>query len=51
MATASFWSPKPNYSDEDIAWMSERVRYYIRKGLQTVCAIDRAKADFRKLNS
>lgn len=39
------------FSDEDIKWMSERVRYYIRKGIQTVCAIDRAVADLRKLES
>jgi hypothetical protein len=36
------------YSDEDIVWLTERVRYYLRKGIQTVYAIDRAKADFRK---
>lgn len=36
------------FSDDDITWMTERVRYYIRKGIHTIYAIDRAKADFRK---
>lgn len=63
MATAPLWNPKlgdlpqlrklaqPNYSDKDIDWMSERVRHYVRQGSQVVYAIDRAKTDFRKLNS
>jgi hypothetical protein len=36
------------YTDDDVEWISERVRYYIRKGFQAVYAIDRAKTDFQK---
>jgi hypothetical protein len=36
------------YSDDDIAWLTDRVRYYIRKGFLTVYALDRAVTDFRK---
>jgi len=46
-AAPSLW--KRDYTDEEIEWMSERVRYYIRKGIQTVYALDRAKADLQKL--
>jgi hypothetical protein len=42
---------KREYTDKEINWMSERVRFYIRQGNQAIYAIERAKADFRKLNS
>jgi hypothetical protein len=39
---------KPQWSDQDVAWCSERVRYYIRRGHLVVYALERAVADFRR---
>ena len=36
------------FSDDDVDKISERVRYYIRKGFQAVYAIERAVTDFKK---
>lgn len=42
---------KPAMTNKEVAWCSERVRYYIRQGFQAVYAIERAVVDLRKLNS
>jgi hypothetical protein len=39
------------FTDEEIEWCSERVRYYIRKCFTVPMAIERAIADLRALNS
>jgi hypothetical protein len=40
-----------NFSDKDVDWMSERVRFYIRRGSLAVYAIEHAVVDFRKLHA
>lgn len=39
------------FSDADIDWCTERVRYYIRRGNLAVYALERAVADFRRLKA
>lgn len=46
-----FEARRPQFSDRDIDWMSERVRFYIRRGSFAAYAIEHAVDDFRKLNA
>jgi hypothetical protein len=36
------------YTDAEVAWISERVRFYIRKSFGVPRAIERALCDFRR---
>jgi hypothetical protein len=39
------------FTDKEIEWCSERVRYYIRRCFTVTVAIERAIADLKALNS
>jgi hypothetical protein len=61
MAACPTWSPKLGdlpqlrkivkaervYTDEEVAWWSARVKFYLRKNADMTKAMDRAAADLR----
>lgn len=60
MAVPLLWNPKlgdlpqfrklakRTYTDEEVAWWSERVAFYLQKNAYMTKAMDRASADLKK---